>query len=467
MTVQSKIFVGTIHSFLIRFLIKPYGRILGLVSNELIITDYKIEIEESKYQFAQKAMIEARLSKKGIVTYDYIEILAKKILDNKNAKEHICNRIPYLFVDEFQDASKGQFDIMETLRKEKKTEVILVGDPEQRIMGFKNKSKKQTKHPIDDLQKPGGRKYSVKRLENNYRSSETIVNFINNFHSSIVQDWANKDILSKNDILFISSTKISAIMDSFNTICKNEDYSQVKPKTRFFLGYENKLFGEYRTTTLNHKSKENEPLISIILDFISAFFNIKKSDLSETLGIDKIELRKNCLVLFNKINEAKQIDLEEILLLIEDIFNYRRAINEAEAYFIIEEKAKKFIDLLTVKQPADKMSDYSVLNIYQDSFLTIHKSKGLQADAVLVVAKSENELLKWLEEDPDKRLNERQDTCRLGYVAFSRAKELLCIACLAPISPETQQLLHKFNVTVYPDLVVAKEENIELEPIEV
>ncbi|MFF6014722.1 3'-5' exonuclease [Lysinibacillus fusiformis] len=60
----------------------------------------------------------------------------------------------------------------------------------------------------------------------------------------------------------------------------------------------------------------------------------------------------------------------------------------------------------------------------------MHKSKGLQADAVLVVAKTENELLKWLEKDKDTRLNSNQDTIRLGYVAFSRPKELLCIACL-------------------------------------
>lgn len=462
-SLQPNIFIGTIHSFLIRFLIKPYGVIFGLVSNELIITNYKIEVEESEYQFAQKANIEAGLSKKGIVTYDYIETLAKKILVNESVKEHFCNRIQYLFVDEFQDSSKAQFDIMETLRKEKKTEIILVGDPEQRIMGFK--SKKRSKHPIDELQKPNGRKYSLKRLENNYRSSETIVKFINNFHSSIEQNWANKKIESKNDVIFILPTKISAIMDGFNTICKSENYAQFQPKTRFFLGYENKLYGEYRSSTLTHKSKENEPLISIILDFLSAFFNVRRSDLSETLGLDIIELRKKCLVLFGKINESKHLDLEETLLAIEKIFNSQRAINESEAHFVIKEKAEKFVEALTVRGSTNQKVQGGESNIYRDSFLTIHKSKGLQADAVLVVAKTENELLKWLEEDSDKRLNDRQDTCRLGYVAFSRARELLCIACLAPISPKTQQLLHKFNVVEYSNLVVANKESIELEPV--
>ncbi|MGE7689836.1 UvrD-helicase domain-containing protein [Lysinibacillus sp. NPDC097214] len=448
-TIQSNVFIGTIHSFLLRFLIRPYGKILGFVSDELIITEYKIELEESKYQFVTKANIEAQLSRKGIVTYDYIETLAKKIIENANVKEHFCNRIKYLFVDEFQDSSNGQFEIIEKLRKEKKTQVILVGDPEQRIMGFKNKIKK---HPIDELQKPNGRKYILKRLKNNYRSSETIVKFINNFHSSIEQNWANTDIESKNAVIFISSTKVNTIIDEFNNICEDENYAQIQPKTRYFLAFENKLYGDFRTTALNHKSKENVPLITSILDFLSAFFNVKKSNLSETLGLDEVELRKKCFLLFNVINQKQPTDLEEILLSIEGVFNFKRAINEAKAQFIIQEKAKKFVEALTVRQSAQSMDSFSEADLYQDSFLTIHKSKGLQADAVLVVAKTENELLKWLEKDKDTRLNSNQDTSRLGYVAFSRPKELLCIACLKPISLETQMLLQKLNVSLYPVL---------------
>lgn len=202
----------------------------------------------------------------------------------------------------------------------------------------------------------------------------------------------------------------------------------------------------------NHKSNENEPLISTILDFLSAFFNVGKSDLCKVLGLDEVELRKKCLVLFNSVNQNQQTDLEEILLSIEGIFNYKRATEESKAQFIIKEIAKRFVESLTFRKSTPKKDYSSESDTYQDSYLTIHKSKGLQADAVLVVAKTENELLKWLERDKDKRLNSNQDTSRLGYVAFSRPKELLCIACLKPISPETQQLLQKLNVHLYPIL---------------
>ncbi|MBM7699653.1 UvrD-helicase domain-containing protein [Kurthia huakuii] len=460
-TIQSNVFIGTIHSFLIRFLIKPYGKILGLISDELIISDYKIELEESKDSFVAKAIIEAQLSKKGIVTYDYIETLAKKILKDENVKERFCSRIQYLFVDEFQDSSKGQFEIIEKLRKEKRTQIILVGDPEQRIMGFKNRI---ITHPIDELQKPNGRKYILKRLENNHRSSETIVRFINNFHSSIEQNWANTDIESKNEIIFITSTEVKNILSEFNIICEDENYAQIRPKTRFFLAFENNLYGEFRSTSFNHKTKENEPLISSILDFLSAFFNVRKSSFSETLSLDEIELRKKCLLLFNTINQNQQTNLEEILLSIEEIFNYKRAINEAKVQFDFKEKARVFVESLTVRKSANNIGDCSSESkMYQDSFLTIHKSKGLQADAVLVVAKTEKDLLKWLEEDKDKRLNSNQDTCRLGYVAFSRPRELLCIACLEPVGRETEQLLQNLKVNLYPVLEKIETQQLELE----
>jgi DNA helicase II / ATP-dependent DNA helicase PcrA len=61
---------------------------------------------------------------------------------------------------------------------------------------------------------------------------------------------------------------------------------------------------------------------------------------------------------------------------------------------------------------------------------SIHRAKGLEATAVLVVAKTRNELMKWLVKGKAARGTDKADTCRLGFVAFSRARELLCIAAL-------------------------------------
>ncbi|PPB08917.1 UvrD-helicase domain-containing protein [Brevibacillus laterosporus] len=456
-SVQPNIFVGTIHSFLIKFLIKPYGKVLGLVPNELIITDYEINVNKSSSNpFIEKNMIVNRLSEKGVLTYDFIVTLSKKILENVEAKKRFCNRIRYLFVDEFQDSTITQFEIFDVLRKGKNSEVILVGDPEQRIMNFRNKprkrktstgAKKVPLHPIESLLNK--KTYTISTLQCNYRSSETIVNFINQFHSSIQQEWANKEISSKNPVMFIQSNKLKSIITDFNNLCINKNYCKVLPKTRFFLSHENKVYTNYRKVSFDNKSKENLPLFTCVYEYLSAFYNMKKDQLLQKLEMGEIELRKKCLLVFYEINNNINLDLDYFVNFIESTFNCKRQETDEKVYFNIKDRTKRLVDELSNRMISDSESLFEELNEYRDTFLTIHKSKGLQADAALVVAKNEKELLMWLENDKEKRLLDQQDKCRLGYVAFSRPKEFLCIACLTPISEPTLKLLNKFNVNLY------------------
>ena len=61
--------------------------------------------------------------------------------------------------------------------------------------------------------------------------------------------------------------------------------------------------------------------------------------------------------------------------------------------------------------------------------LSIHKSKGLEADAVLVIAQNEKEFLKWLNMTKSNMKSDTDEDYRLGYVAFTRARKVLLIAC--------------------------------------
>lgn len=81
---------------------------------------------------------------------------------------------------------------------------------------------------------------------------------------------------------------------------------------------------------------------------------------------------------------------------------------------------------------------------------SINKAKGLQADAVLVVAKDEGELQKFLETDREKREADKADFCRLGYVASTRARELLCFGCLKAVSSSTQSFLKNLGICLRP-----------------
>lgn len=43
------------------------------------------------------------------------------------------------------------------------------------------------------------------------------------------------------------------------------------------------------------------------------------------------------------------------------------------------------------------------------------------------------------------------DDFRLGYVAFSRARDMLCIACLEGITSQTKNKLESLNLVFYPN----------------
>ena len=82
----------------------------------------------------------------------------------------------------------------------------------------------------------------------------------------------------------------------------------------------------------------------------------------------------------------------------------------------------------------------------------IHQFKGLEIDAVLAVAKTENELNLWLETNTDFRDSHNDkgtsDYPRLGYVAFSRSRKILCISCIEPIGDKTKRKLNDLNVEI-------------------
>ncbi|MCM3044071.1 ATP-binding domain-containing protein [Bacillus altitudinis] len=70
--------------------------------------------------------------------------------------------------------------------------------------------------------------------------------------------------------------------------------------------------------------------------------------------------------------------------------------------------------------------------------ISIHNSKGQEAECILVLAETKSQLDEWLE------LNETEEA-RVGYVAFSRARKLLCV--WAPLIEEKDYAYLKKNVT--------------------
>lgn len=435
--IPNNLFVGTIHSFLDRFILIPYASNLEIVPEEIVFID-EIKVSDQRY----KAAATKNARDKGIITFEQIELISKKIVcggkikvSDKDvnilkgtAKQHskiIGQRLQYVFVDEYQDATTTQHEIFKNLIA---TDVIeqfyCVGDPEQYIYGFTYRgsiSKPDYKNiPINQIVTLGD--VVLKNIALNRRSQPKIVKFINQF--SKLQQKANKNDSDENqDVTFIESIQQDQIIGTFLNICKTRGIIDTK---KFFLCYASRTIdfedlndvSEYVDTSL-----KSEKLLSESLKLICGLVGKSQKRIAEEKQFDKLELRKLAIKIIKVIKDDPEITEDGVAQILKNNFNIGR---ESNSLFV----TKNLHSLKRIKLSLLSNNDDSKKNVKS----TIHKSKGLEAEAVLVIAKKRSELTNWLETDQNVRSEDKSDTCRLGFVAFSRAKELLCIACLEDIN---------------------------------
>ncbi|QCI25080.1 exodeoxyribonuclease V subunit beta [Buchnera aphidicola (Rhopalosiphum padi)] len=117
--------------------------------------------------------IKKEKEKKSLLGFnDLLEILLKNIKKQKILRKIIIKKYPVALIDEFQDTNKQQYQIFNTLYKNKKTGLFLVGDPKQSIYSFRGADIFSYLHA----------KYKIKNyyyLDTNWRSSKDICKAIN------------------------------------------------------------------------------------------------------------------------------------------------------------------------------------------------------------------------------------------------------------------------------------------------
>lgn len=158
--ITPNIFIGTIHSFLMRYFIMPHADSLGYNTTNVLVVDKlsskgfewidtwveqsnsekdkkeKQDIKSRVMQSRRNSAIEAA-AKKGIYTYDGIIKIANQLSKKTEIMKSISNRLQYLFIDEYQDISIYGHNIVMSLEKRKATEISVVGDPDQSIYRFR------------------------------------------------------------------------------------------------------------------------------------------------------------------------------------------------------------------------------------------------------------------------------------------------------------------------------------------
>lgn len=193
--------------------------------------------------------------------------------------------------------------------------------------------------------------------------------------------------------------------------------------------FHNQIFNDVK-----HLEKGQSKLTSPLKELercILAIVGIKKTEFIKDI-YDEIEFRKFCLEIFEeiKISDEKR---KFIAKKFKEKFGIE-AKNETEI-----DQDRSLNDIFTTEKNHNSPNTESF-------FSTIHSSKGLEATSVLVIAENNQELSDWL--DFEKANTELDDKYRLGYVAFSRARDMLVIACLEKINEVNKQKLIKLGVEI-------------------
>ncbi len=471
----NNLFIGTIHSFLIKFIFEPYAHISGITNVDKCYVD-KVELNQTNKEqlYARNDIATAKnieknikknkaeeVLKSGFITYDKILEKSYNLISNNDICSIVANRLQYIFIDEYQDSKIYQHETLLKILHKGKTSIYAIGDPMQSIFHFSYKTSQLKKEPIPDSynQLPiialknlcdEIEEYNSSEIKENYRSSPNIVKFINNFNIQFNQISVRDD--NYVPVVFINETNIEKLIEKFISLIKKYD---IKGEgdcriDNLFLSREWSCFEEagpkYGLSKISIDGHNSNQIFNEVLRCILGIIGKNKRQLDEEFGIDAISLRKFIL------NFIKDIQLNEYTL--NNIPNlYRKVIQDFNAEFDAD------LNMSEIEKQNLCVND-SLKNIFMKSvaknsvgyYSTIHSTKGLEASSVLVVAKNKSLLDKWLSTNEKNFKKHNDDNFRLGFVGFSRARNFLCIGCLADVIPDIEDKLNKLGVSIEPPL---------------
>jgi DNA helicase-2/ATP-dependent DNA helicase PcrA len=425
---RPNVFVGTTHSFVNRFVLAPCAELLSLLPEDRIYAAVDV------YEKGRGAGIYSdNLIKKGIVPYDAMIPKTRMIMKEPAIRDRICGRLAYIFVDEFQDSDIGMLEIFEHFRKADKTALYVVGDPEQYVMSFAYRNQSPPNHD----QIPFFRFKKSAKLEpiiENHRSNGEIVTFANQFREDLKQR-AVKPNRNEPRVLFIPATTLEEIIPQYQALSANVE-TEENQLTRLYLSEENATFDsvrdQFKLKPTSNVGRKTRTILGDALELLSVALDRSQRRVCEEFQLSRLQWRGLGIRMLKELR-SPEYGITQLNVFIADVFGHKVSNSRIK---LIEDG----LNILRAEFTGDNSSQMT------EMYSSIRKAKGLQADAVLVVAKSIAELKKWLQTDRSCRLADKQDKCRLGYVAFTRPREMLCIACLKELDTELIHMLHNLGI---------------------
>lgn len=380
----------------------------------------------------------------GILTSSDVEYFAYDILSkHPDISKALSMRFDYMIMDEAQDMSKMQFEIINLLINAGLSNVELVGDLRQSIYAWRNAHPELFKSLLSD------NRWKQLRFVDNRRSTQIIIDQYNK-----IKEPQDPNIKSHNvdslglpiyvyhydddkglDVIQHFSCQCNGYkLHNLKVICRgNDQLKELTGNSNIVSCWKSEIpllilksFNEFS----NGEFSDSIKTLKHVLSFINE--ESKRKDFASSFSyIDQNPLDVSCLIQFLRNLPTISLTIEEwqnkTERLIEQHFNFENGAID----FQIKKKMDGYV-MRAVK--LTRVCDF--FNFRGSNSLslisTVHKVKGLTYDACLVFLKKKQSTNLSLE--LFSQCDDLKETQRLLYVACSRPRQLLALAIPKSIS---------------------------------
>ena len=408
----------------------------------------------------------------GIDFNDMIILTCIILKENKEVREYWQNRLKYVMVDEFQDASKRQYELVSILSK-KHGNLFVVGDPDQTIYSWRG-AKPELLVNFDQDEKT-----KTIIMNQNYRSTPQILDVAN----TIIEKnklRVDKDLFTKNpkgDKVFFAHLDTPKQEAQWVTSTIKKALEKYKPKEicvlyrlhflsreleeqlikqgipyvihsgiNFYERKEIKDILAYLRVILN---PDDDISLKRIINVPTRGIGYKKISELKTYGeknncsmwqacnkfmkLDKSTKLQDFVFMINYlIQKSKELSIQDLIREVLDKTKYgdllKKSLEEERVQNVQELLAsvttfgqitlEEYLQQVTLLTNTDKKSSDAV------NLMTIHSAKGLEWPIVFVIGMSEGFFPCALSYDNSELEEEER---RLAYVAYTRAKKKLIL----------------------------------------
>lgn len=483
--INNNAFIGTIHSFCLEFILRPFGwihkwsrpKVISFELKELffeenpdIILDKEFgqnkfdELDKIKYNLDGNLDLDVNWEhevsleevarryysfQKEHLVIDFNEILYrsfKLVSEQKFIAKSLSSKFQEILVDEFQDTNLYQYKILKEIHDNGNCGFFIVGDDKQKIFSFAGAIEDSFSKAKCDFEA------SEKVLTETYRSTNNIVETYKKLFTNHPVIENKSPISDLNLEVTFYETKSSNHKDIVNWFvnelldtCKIPIDEIAILSTSWYSGYpvSKSLRKDHNIVGLGalpHKYINNSTIN--LLKSLARYHT--KSNIKNLRAVrrnidihlldndivfpEKVLIKKTNFLIskFIKINMLNSLEdgLEEIKKIFESIFGITDSVFENVIELIDNDEKKKW----TIKKYIQTIS--GVNGIFCD---TIHKSKGLEFDAVILNGVNENKIpyqklidkSNWTYEELTEE--DIENGRNLLYVALSRARKYLII----------------------------------------